>query len=117
MKINIGTFARSGIEARLGPDIPNGVRAALRHYAQRVEAGRAPVRYPRFRLGEPSWAPGSGLELAVEPEVRSVLREESRGQPGNPSVEQLAAHAVFVYLADLDEAIGSEPPRAVGAGR
>ncbi len=111
MIIALGTFARLGIEARSGSDVAAGVHAALLHFVRRVEAGRAPLEFPRFRRDEPPQAPGAGLELAVEAELRSVLQGEAQRRRGSLSVEQLAVHAVFVYLADLDEAAESPAGR------
>jgi hypothetical protein len=100
VEIHIGQFARAGIEAQLGPDIPAGIQAALSHYTARLAAGRAPVGFPSFRretIAEPT---GSDLELAVDPSVERTLHRE--GQRQKASLEQLVTHAVFVYLADLD---------------
>jgi hypothetical protein len=104
MRIALGTFARAGIESHLGPDVATGVRAALLHYTRRIEAGRKPPEFPRFRRDEPPRAPSAALELAVEAELRRALERESRRGRGGPSAEQLAAHAVLVYLAALDAA-------------
>lgn len=101
MKVALNTFARSGIEARLGRDIAAGVQAALRHYTQRLGTGWKSPDFPRFRREEPPRHRGADLELAVDPEIQKVLEHEARGCPG-VSVEQLAGHAVLVYLADLD---------------
>lgn len=71
MKITLSGFARAGIEDRVGPDVEAGVESALERYAERVDSGPAPPRFPRFR--------------------------------GDPSPEELALHAVLVYLAELDQ--------------
>jgi len=41
------------------------------------------------------------LELEVEPGVRAAL-EKKAGELNGVSVEQLAAHAVLLYLAEMD---------------
>lgn len=99
MKVVLGPFARSAIEARLGKDVAAGVRVALRHYTRRLRSGHKPVRVPRF-LGPGPSASETDLELPVDPEVERVLAREGRRQ--GVSLDQLTAHAVFVYLADLD---------------
>ncbi len=110
MRVALGTFARSGIEARLGVDLAAGVQVALRHYAHRLKLGWRPVEFPRFRREYPLEATGVDFELSVEPEVRRALEREARKFAA--PVELLMAHAVFVYLADLDEA--SEQERMLG---
>lgn len=102
MKLTLGTFARSGIEAQLGGDIAAGVRAALRHYTQCSESGLGPPPLPRFRHEQRPALFGADLELAVEPEVQKALEHEARESQG-VTVEQLATHAVLFYLADLDK--------------
>jgi hypothetical protein len=102
MKVALDTFSRSGIEARLGGDMAAGVQAALRHYTQRLGSGRKLPEFPRFRRESPLRRSGADLELAVDPEILEALEQKARESRG-VSVEQLAAHAVLVYLADLDK--------------
>lgn len=102
VRVALGTFAREEIEARFGHDIAAGVWAALEYYADRLESGPAPAEFPRLRREQRAETPGADLELFVEPEIRRALEREARRS--GVSVEQLAVHAVFVYLADLDRA-------------
>lgn len=108
MRLVLGTFACSGIEAFLGRDIAAGVQAALRHYTLgKGSPDRKAREFPSF-LGEPSVGrSGVDLELAVDPEIQAELEREAR-ESGGVSVEQIATHAVLVYLADLDRAPGPE---------
>jgi hypothetical protein len=104
MRVALDIFARSGIETHLGQDIVAGVRAALRHYTRRLscEAEELPG-FPRFRhelIPDPQLR-GTELELSIDPAVETVLAHEAREFPG-VTVEQMAAHAVMVYLADMD---------------
>jgi hypothetical protein len=104
MKVALDIFARSGIETHLGQDLVAGVRAALRHYTRRLgcEAEELP-RFPCFRH-EPIpdlERRGTELELSIDPAVEVALAHEAREFPG-ATVEQMAAHAVMVYLADMD---------------
>jgi hypothetical protein len=99
MKVNLGPLAREAIESRLGTDVSAGVQAALLHYARRVRSGQKPVPYPGFLEGSSTEA-GGELDISVDPEVEQVLTDEMRRQ--GLSLDQVAAHAVFVYLADLD---------------
>jgi hypothetical protein len=108
--VALGTFAREEIEARLGADIAAGVREALEHYAPCLESGPAPAEFPRFRREQLAESSGADLELSVEPEMRRTLEREARRS--RVSVEQLAVHAVFVCLADLDRAAEEKPAPA-----
>jgi hypothetical protein len=101
MKVALGGFARSGLEARLGTDVAAGVRAALLHYTRRLRSGRKPVALPRFGPEPQPEAPAIDLELSIDPEIERALERETRRQ--GASLQQLTTHAVFVYLADLDE--------------
>ncbi|HEX5699051.1 MAG TPA: hypothetical protein VFX77_00265, partial [Rubrobacter sp.] len=101
MRVAIGTFARSGIESRLGEDLAAAVQAALRHYTLRLRSGLQPIGLPDFLRGAPIDASGVDFDLPVEPEVQGLLEREVVRQ--GTSIEQLTAHAVLVFLADLDE--------------
>jgi hypothetical protein len=104
MRVALGTFAHAGIEAHLGPDIAAGVQSALLHYTHSLGSARAPARFPRFRRDQPPETSGADFDLTVDPAIQEALERELRKPGGAPSMEQLAAHAVFVYLADLEEA-------------
>jgi hypothetical protein len=101
MKVAIGTFAHSCIEAHFGLDLATGVRAALRSYARGLESASPPVAFPDFRAARPAESPAVELELAVEPEVEAAIEREARRR--RVRVEQLLDHAVFVYLATAEE--------------
>jgi hypothetical protein len=99
MKLVLGTFARGGIEAISGSDISAGVRRALRHFARRELQGLSrPL--DRRRLVELG-SDGFDLELAVDSETEEALERKAR-EHGGITVEQLAGHAVLVYLSDRD---------------
>jgi hypothetical protein len=73
METSLGPFARTEIEAAAGLDLTESVERALAHYARRVGEGDPPPDIPGFL------EPGGVFEPA-----------------------QIAAHAVMVYLADLE---------------
>lgn len=73
MKASLGAFARTEIEAAVGPDLGEGVERAVAHYRRRIGEGDPPPGPPRF--------------LAA-----------ARG----PESERMTTHAVMVYLADLE---------------
>jgi hypothetical protein len=103
VKVALGTFARSGIEARLGTDLAAVAEAALVHYTRRLKSGRRPVGIPRFcREHPPDHSGEEEIGLPIEGEIRATLEHEAQKQ--TVSLEQLLVHAVFVYLADLDSA-------------
>jgi hypothetical protein len=97
MKIPLGTFARTGIEAELGSNLAATVQAALCHYSGKVRGGRPPIAPPPFLPGSNG---GETLDLTVDPEVEEALQGEAARLGTN--VEALAAHSVMVYLAELD---------------
>jgi hypothetical protein len=101
MKVALNTFARAGIEAHLGRDLTAGVQAALQHYTRRLHRGGPVPDFPRFCRARAEVTPEAEFELAVDRQVQEVLEREARERAG-VSVEQLAGHAVLVYLADLD---------------
>lgn len=100
MRIALGKFARSAIEARLGPDVRCGIVAALLYYARHLQSGQLPMPPPRFHGG---WRVAMGLqtfELQLGPQTRAVLEREACKY--QVSLNQILVHAVFVFLADLD---------------
>jgi hypothetical protein len=99
MRIALGTFTRTGIEAQLGSDLGAAVQAALCHYAGKLKAGRPPIDPPSFAR-EPAAAESVALDLSVDSEVEALLEREAVRQ--QTSLSQLAAHTVLVYLAELD---------------
>ncbi|HEX5711809.1 MAG TPA: hypothetical protein VFX85_00680 [Solirubrobacterales bacterium] len=111
MRVSLGKFACSGIEAHLGEDIPAGVRTALSHYARKLKAGRGPLAPPTF-LGDLTPPGATTFDLAVDPETEAVLDREAKRQ--GTTLSQLAAHTVMVYLAELDF-LGISPRSGVGA--
>lgn len=100
MRIALGTFARLGIEARFGADVEAVVEAALRHYARRSRSQRAPISVPPFRRPDLGIETDLELELSPGEEIETALEAEAAEQ-GVP-LPLLCAHAVLVYLADID---------------
>jgi hypothetical protein len=111
MRIALGKFSRSGIEACLGVDIEDGARTALRHYVRRYESASPLIVLPGFCFERSPAHPQHDLELTVEPEVERALAREASVR-GGVSAGELAAHAILAYLAEIDEARGVEarPP-------
>lgn len=100
MRVALGKFARSAIEAQLGGDVVGTVQAALSHYTGKLRSGRPPIELPRFCR---ETAPGKAevaFDLAVDPETEALLEREAAKQ--KTSVSLLAAHSVLIYLAELD---------------
>lgn len=104
MKVALGGFARSGIETRFGADLGAGVQAAARHYTRRLRSGKPPVAVPRFCCdGARRASDGApGLEIPLSPEVERALQSEA--DKTHLPLDQILAHAVFVFLADMDAA-------------
>lgn len=100
MRVPLGKIACTGIGARTGSDLPAGVNSAISHYMRRLESGSAPIGIPRFARAPE--AAEVAVDLTLDAETRAPLEREARRQ--GATVDRLAAHAVLVYLADLDEA-------------
>lgn len=101
MKVALGTFTRSGLEAHLGTDIPAGVQAALRAYARRLRSGPAPIGPPPpFPCKQAESGGELDIELAVDGETQALLEQEAARQ--ETTVSRLAVHTVIAYLAELD---------------
>ncbi len=108
MRITLGTFASSGMQAHAGADLQAGVRKALSHYTRKVESGRAPIGLPRFCREQREQEPEVSFDLAIEERAEALLEREA-AKHGVP-VDRLAAHAVLVYLADLDRSLAAPQP-------
>jgi hypothetical protein len=100
MQVVVGSFTRQGIENRLGRDLPAGMEIALLYYVGKLRSGRGAVSVPSFlqNVGFPGAV--SEVELNVGTEVEEVLSVEAKRQ--HTTVDRLAAHSVFLYLAELD---------------
>ncbi len=102
MKVILGKFARIELEAQLGVESSVGARAAVEHYTRRLRSPWAPVPPPGFSREQFMGERDEALELTVEPEIEEILISEARKR--QVTVEDVIAHAVITYLADLDAA-------------
>lgn len=100
MQVAVGPFTRQGIEERLGPDLPAAVEIALLYYVGKLRSGRGAPGFPSFLQGAEFEPPAAEIELNVGPEVEEVLSAEAERQ--HTTVDRLAAHSIFLYLAELD---------------
>ena len=100
VKVPLGTFACNGIETNLDADIVACVRAALSDFTQRLESGHRPVDIPRAPAEPVSVEPAMAVDLPLDERTWQLLRGEARRQ--GTTICRLAAHAVMVYLAELD---------------
>jgi hypothetical protein len=100
MMVGLGSFTRQGIEDRLGPDLPAGVEIALLYYVGKLSSGRGAPSYPSFLQNAGFEDPVAEVELNVGSEVEAMLSGEAERQ--HTTVDRLAAHSVFLYLAELD---------------
>jgi hypothetical protein len=100
VKIALGTFACNGIETHLDADVAAGVRAALSDFTQRLESGRLPSALPRPPLDPVSAEPAMAVDLPLDERTWHLLWREASRQ--GTTVDQLAAHSVLLYLAELD---------------
>jgi hypothetical protein len=102
VKFTLGKFARSGIEAQVGADPAEGVRAALALYAHRVKSGWKPLGPPKFGRPEVSADPADAFEVSLEAETLATMEGEALKH--QVSMDRILSHAVLTYLADLDAA-------------
>lgn len=100
MQVALGPFTRQGIEERLGPDLPAGVEIALLYYVGKLRSGRGAPTFPSFLQKAGFEAPVAEVELDVGPDVEETLSSEAERQ--RTTVDRLAAHSVYLYLAELD---------------
>jgi hypothetical protein len=109
VRIALGTFAWSGVEAYLGSDLRAGAQAALSDYVRRVDAGSPPIGFPAFGLSTATDSAVS-FDLPVDAHTLAVLEREATRQ--GATVSQIAAHSVLLYLAELDRLTPPESNRA-----
>lgn len=100
VKVALGTFACNGIETHLDADVAAGVRAALSDFTQRLESGRLPSAMPRTPLDDVPAEPAMAVDLPLDERTWHLLWREASRQ--GTTVDQLAAHSVLLYLAELD---------------
>jgi hypothetical protein len=91
----------SGVEASAGAKPADAVRSAVLHYVRELKRGRA-VPFPRFGRGSDHASTLAGIDLDLDGDTASELEREAERQ--HVRIEQLLAHAMFVYLADVDSA-------------
>lgn len=98
VNVELGKLACTGLEGHFGADLSAGARKALLHYAYKLKAGRKPIAAPRFLQSETS--PYAKFDLTLDRETEALLGQEATRQ--GTTMSRLAAHAVLVYLAELD---------------
>lgn len=76
------------------------MQLALRHYLRRLKSKSAPVGFPDFCRHLESERSTTTFDLPIDSELQTMICEEARRY--GASASQIAAHAVFVYLADLE---------------
>ncbi len=123
MRVALGNLAKTGLETRVGPDIPAAVNTALVYYVGKLSSGRGPAKFPKFLLskGDAGAEAGEGgaaaeprpeVEVEVDERIEAAIFSDAKRQGVSPT--DLAGHAVLVYLAELD-LIGD--PNPTGPGR
>jgi len=98
VSVELGKLACQGLEGHFGGDVTAGVRKALLHYTYKLKVGRRPVAAPRFLDSDP--VVHGKFELTLDRETEALLVQEAERQ--RTTASRLAAHAVLVYLAELD---------------
>lgn len=100
MKVALGTFACSGIEACLDTDVPSGVQAAVSDFARRIATGKAVAGIPSLARGDSSDEQARPIDLSVDQRTWMLLEREAARQ--GATLSELVTHSVLVYLAELD---------------
>jgi hypothetical protein len=114
MKVLLGPLAKSGLETRVGPNLPAATNAALVYYVGKLNSGRPPARIPDFlkvqgdreveeaptRADMEVSQPRPAVEVPVDERIEAALAADAERQ--GVSLSELAGHAVLVYLAELD---------------
>jgi hypothetical protein len=125
MRVALGNLAKSGLEKRVGPDVPAAVNTALVYYVGKLSSGRGPAKFPKFLLskGDAEGGEGAGteggvgmesrpeVEVEVDERIEAAIFTDAKRQGVSPT--DLAGHAVLVYLAELD-LIGDPDPTGPG---
>jgi hypothetical protein len=98
MRVALGTFAKSELEAQVGADLPAAINAALTYHVDKFVSGRRVVWFPNF--GPIAGDERPEVEVELEERVEAALCRDAERQGVSPS--DLAGHAVLVYLAEVD---------------
>ena len=125
MRVALGTLAKSGLETRVGADLPAAINTALVYYVGKLSSGRGPAKFPKFLIskgdeGAERSVTGDGVaaldappevEVEVDERIEAALFSDAERQGVSPT--DLAGHAVLVYLAELD-LVGDPDPSGPG---
>ena len=125
MRVALGTLAKSGLETRVGRDLPAAINTALVYYVGKLSSGRGPAKFPKFLLLKGNEGSGEGateegmpdagapteVEVDVDERIEAALFSDAERQGVSPA--DLAGHAVLVYLAELD-LVGDPDPSGPG---
>jgi len=84
----------------VGDDLQSGIRTALASYLTTAAKGHGRIDAPRFEGEAGGEIRGLSLEIAVDANAEAALRAEARRQ--GISLSRLAAHSVYLYLAQLE---------------
>jgi hypothetical protein len=109
MKLRLDRFSCEALAHaahRTRSDSDAVLEAALTHYLNERDRGRAAWPVPRFLRTE---RPQSSLDINPPGEVREALDAEAERQ--QVTVERLAEHALLLYVADLDRGLLDAPRR------
>jgi hypothetical protein len=88
-------------DGRVSPD--DVLRAALLYYLEDRDAERPAWRAPRFR---PQPRRGTELSVSFDDETWAALESEARRQ--RVTSDELAAHALLYYMADIESGRAGE---------
>ena len=99
MKVVVGPLAKSGLESRVGPNLPAAINAALVYYVGKLSSGRGPVKFPKFLAmqgdqGNGAAAAGDGtpasnsrpeVEVDVDERIEAAICADAERQGVSPT--------------------------------
>src|ERR1700750_629833 len=99
VKVTLGKFACASLRETLGPDLEAAGRRAMTHYLLKLKLDRPPAGPPKWLDGAVE-EPEVSFDLVLDEDTRDLLAAEAERQ--QTTMDALASHSVFVYLAELD---------------
>ena len=92
MKVLLGPLAKSGLETRVGSNLPAAVNAALVYYVGKLNSGRPPARIPDFLKVQGDHGDGEGPRTAGMDAAEPRPQVEVATRPFRPSSDLLHPH-------------------------
>jgi hypothetical protein len=102
VRIELGPFARSGIEAVSEGDVASAVEDALERYAARLPWREEIPPPPRRLLEHGARGADQTQAFVVTVDARTKAALEVEAQRQEVTMDEILRHAVSIYLAEMD---------------